>query len=206
MEKTKKIDVRVKRTYRQLIEGFLKLLNEKTFDEISISEICDAADIHRATFYKHFNDKTEFLNFCVQRLLSDVDFSDLLTYPTPENVKESCMSFVKVLFSFIDQNKVLFSTVFSDKQSLSFDTTLTNVITEFCAIKLKQVLVDVPDHKAQLFSNFYSGSVIGVIKWYIKNYDICPLEDIYGFMGRRIDEICDAYIKYYLTDSKDKLI
>ena len=206
MENGKKLDVRVKRTYRQLIESFLKLLNEKSFDEISISEICERADVHRATFYKHFDDKTEFLNFCVKQLLSDIDFSELLTNPTPENVKESCMSFVKVLFSFIDENKVLFAAVFSDKHSLSFDTTLINVITDFCALKLKQVLANVPDHKSQLFSHFYSGSVVGVIKWYVKNYDICPLEDVYVFFERRVDEICDAYIKYYLDDMKDKLI
>ena len=109
-------------------------------------------------------------------------------------------------FTFIDQNKVLFSAVFSDKHSLSFDTTLVDVITDFCALKLMQVLEGIPDYKAQIFSHFYSGSVIGVIKWYVKNYEICPIEDLYAFFGRRIDEICDAYIRYYLTDSKEKLI
>lgn len=202
----KKLDVRVRRTYRQLIESFLQLLNEKTYDEISISEICEGADVHRATFYKHFDDKTEFLNFCVKQLLSEVDFSGVLTFPSPENVKESCMSFVKVLFTFIDKHKILFAAVFSDKHSLSFDTTLINVITEFCAVKLQQVLAGVPDYKSQLFSNFYSGSVMGVIKWYVKNYSICPLEDVYAFFERRVDEICDAYIKYYLNDMRDKLI
>lgn len=202
----RKTDIRIKRTNKQLIESLMKLLNEKSFDEISISEICDTAEVHRATFYKHFNDKTEFLNFCVMQLLSDIDLSPVLIYPSPENVKESCMSFVRVLFNFIDKNKVLFAAVFSDRHSLSFDTTLINVITDFCALKLTQVLEGVPEYKAQIFSNFYSGSVIGVVKWYVKNYDVCPLDDIYAFFERRIDEICDAYIKYYLDDLKEKLI
>lgn len=206
MNTEKKIDVRVKRTYKQLIESFLKLLNEKSFDEISISEICDNADVHRATFYKHFNDKTEFLNFCVYQLLSEINLSDVLVFPTPENVKESCMSFVKVLFTFIDKNRVLFSAIFSDKHSLSFDTTLIDVINDFVALKLSEVLVGLPEYKAQIFANFYSGSVIGVVKWYVKNYTICPLDDVYAFFERRIDEICDAYIKYYLDDNRDKLI
>lgn len=202
----RKTDIRIKRTNKQLIESLMKLLNEKSFDEISISEICDTAEVHRATFYKHFNDKTEFLNFCVMQLLSDIDLSPVLSYPSPENVKESCMSFVRVLFNFIDKNKVLFAAVFSDRHSLSFDTTLINVITDFCALKLTQVLEGIPEYKAQIFSNFYSGSVIGVVKWYVKNYDVCPLDDIYAFFERRIDEICDAYIKYYLDDLKEKLI
>ena len=203
---TKKIDIRVKRTHKQLIQSFLVLLNQKSFDNISISEICETANVHRATFYKHFNDKTEFLNFCVKELLEDTDLTNVLSSPTPKNVKESCMSFVKVLFTFIDENKVLFSAVFSENHSLSFDTALVSVITEFCSAKLKHVLAELPSHKAEIFSNFYAGSVIGVIKWYVRNYEICPLEDIYAFFERRVDEIVDAYIKYYINDNKERLI
>ncbi len=206
MENVKKMDIRVKRTYKQLIYSFLVLLNEKSFDNISISEICENANVHRATFYKHFNDKIEFLNFCVKELLSETDFSNVLDIPTPENVKESCMSFVKVLFTFIEANKLLFAAIFSDKHSLSFDTTLVEVITEFCASKLQLVLEGVPKHKAQLFSNFYAGSIMGVVKWYVKNYETCQLEDVYSFFEHRVDEICEAYIKYYLDGNKDKLI
>ena len=37
-----------------------------------MSEICEAANVHRATFYKHFNDKYEFLNFCFDNELSKI--------------------------------------------------------------------------------------------------------------------------------------
>ena len=39
----------------------MKLLDEKTFEEITINELCEAADIRRATFYKHYSDKFAFL-------------------------------------------------------------------------------------------------------------------------------------------------
>ena len=70
----RKIDVRVIRTYDQLSKSLISLLTKKSFDDISVSEICDSAQVHRATFYKHFNDKFEFLNFCFSNELSKIGF------------------------------------------------------------------------------------------------------------------------------------
>lgn len=195
----KKIDVRIKRTYSQLISAFLELLKSKSFDEISVSEICEAANVHRATFYKHFDDKFEFLNFCLETLLADIDFSDVIVEPTPENIRNSCTSFIKVIFEFIHEYRYVFQAVFSDKQSLSFNTYLNKIITSFCVDKIGKVLSDTPAYKVEILSNFYSGSVIGVARWYITHHDECPLEDIYTFFEHRISEISDYYKRYMMT-------
>ena len=52
-----KEDARVKKTKNKLLESFKKLLSEKSFENITIQEICELADVKRATFYKHFADK-----------------------------------------------------------------------------------------------------------------------------------------------------
>ena len=67
----RKMDIRVIRTQEQLIASLVRLLADKSFEELSVSEICDNAQVHRATFYKHFNDKYEFLNFCFDNELSE---------------------------------------------------------------------------------------------------------------------------------------
>ena len=57
-----KEDLRVRRTKKALFDAFLRLLCEKPFDEITVNELCDTAGIRRATFYKHYSDKFDFLN------------------------------------------------------------------------------------------------------------------------------------------------
>lgn len=193
-----KIDVRIKRTHSQLISGFLRLLKDKSFDEISVSEICEESQVHRATFYKHFNDKFEFLNFCLEKLLNDIDYSAVVVSPSPENIKECCSSFIRVIFEFIHEYRFVFEAVFSGKQSLSLNTYLADIVTCFCVDKIEKVLVNTPPHKIQILSNFYSGSVIGVAKWYVTHYNECPLEDIYEFFEHRINEISDYYQKYIM--------
>lgn len=58
-----KRDLRVAKTYDALIAAFAALLEEKSFEQISVTELCERARTRRATFYKHFGDKYEFLNF-----------------------------------------------------------------------------------------------------------------------------------------------
>ena len=54
-------DARVKKTKEKLFSAFRSLLAEKQFEDITIQEVCAKAEVRRATFYKHFDDKNAFL-------------------------------------------------------------------------------------------------------------------------------------------------
>lgn len=54
-------DPRIRRT-RQLLQGALRtLMQTKSFDEISVQDIAEAATVNRATFYDHYTDKYALL-------------------------------------------------------------------------------------------------------------------------------------------------
>jgi len=58
-------DPRIRRT-RQLLQGALwSLLKAKSFEEISVQDITDAATVNRATFYDHYTDKSGLLKAAV---------------------------------------------------------------------------------------------------------------------------------------------
>jgi AcrR family transcriptional regulator len=58
-------DPRIRRT-RQLLQGALQgLMQVKSFDEISVQDITDAATVNRATFYDHYTDKFALLEAMV---------------------------------------------------------------------------------------------------------------------------------------------
>jgi AcrR family transcriptional regulator len=54
-------DPRVLRSRQMLMESLLRLLTRKEFDDISIQEIADEANLNRATFYLHYPDKNALL-------------------------------------------------------------------------------------------------------------------------------------------------
>lgn len=58
-------DPRMRRT-RQLLQGALrKLMQSKSFDEIAVQDITEAATVNRATFYDHYTDKYALLESMV---------------------------------------------------------------------------------------------------------------------------------------------
>lgn len=49
-------DRRVRKTKKALREGLAELMLEKELRSITVRELCDKVDIHRATFYVHYSD------------------------------------------------------------------------------------------------------------------------------------------------------
>ena len=54
-----KLDPRVRRTRKLLESALRELLRERSYDEISVSDIAERATVNRATFYAHFLDKQD---------------------------------------------------------------------------------------------------------------------------------------------------
>jgi AcrR family transcriptional regulator len=57
----RKADRRVQRTRQLLEQALLALIKEKAFESISVQEIIDRANVGRATFYEHYDNKEDLL-------------------------------------------------------------------------------------------------------------------------------------------------
>jgi AcrR family transcriptional regulator len=61
-----RVDPRVKRTLQLLQKAFDDLLEEKGFPNITINDIAERANVNRATFYLHFEDKYALLRYTLR--------------------------------------------------------------------------------------------------------------------------------------------
>ena len=52
----KRSDARVRYTRKVLKESLLSLLKEKPINKITVKEVCELAELNRATFYSHYSD------------------------------------------------------------------------------------------------------------------------------------------------------
>lgn len=67
-----KVDARVLRTKHDLREGLLSLLKKKPLEKITVKGICDYTKINKMTFYKHYKDKYDLLDDCINEIASDI--------------------------------------------------------------------------------------------------------------------------------------
>jgi AcrR family transcriptional regulator len=78
---SKKDDRRTSRTRRALSHALIELILEKPFDDITIQDVIDRADVGRSTFYAHFRDKEDLFMSGWEHLLDafveDTDWKNL---------------------------------------------------------------------------------------------------------------------------------
>src|SRR5262245_35977421 len=54
-------DRRVQRTQRLLQDALISLIEERGYEDLSVQDIIDRANVGRATFYAHFDNKEDLL-------------------------------------------------------------------------------------------------------------------------------------------------
>ena len=65
-------DARVRYTRKVVEDSFLQLLQQKHISKITVTELCQMAQINRATFYKHYADVPQLLEKLEERLFVQI--------------------------------------------------------------------------------------------------------------------------------------
>ena len=94
-----KLDPRVKRTRALILQAFEGLLAEKNFESISVQDVTDKAQINRATFYAHFEDKYKLLDYWISQMFRrEIEKRTLnACHYTPENLKNLILAVCEFL-------------------------------------------------------------------------------------------------------------
>lgn len=108
---------RVRMTKRLMKDALIELLEKQPLANISVTTICDTADVHRSTFYKYYTDTID--------LLEDIVRDSLAQLPTPPEVlnqqtEEQLLLETTAFFDFIKENEKTYRILFSDSASSSF--------------------------------------------------------------------------------------
>lgn len=100
------MDARAMRSIAALREALLRLLPHKAFEHITVREICAAAGVHYATFFRHHSSKEELL----ERLAAD-EIARLveLTLPIKESLGDE--NAFRALCDYVEEHRALWSTL-----------------------------------------------------------------------------------------------
>lgn len=166
------IDRRVKRTRYAIHQAFINLLKSYDLTEVTIQQIADEADINRATFYKHYEDKYALLNALenqeinnIRQYIKKFDISDFETLDA-ENIVKVFENGPKNIINIILNNIELYEVLFAMNRKSSLEDKLSETIE----LNLQQVLIDHKEINGMPFSYFHSyiaGAVISTIKFWV---------------------------------------
>src|SRR5438874_12253704 len=70
-------------------------LSERTIEEITVSDICERAMVHRTTFYKHSEDKYALLEQGIRQMYDDLLAAEEHLPPSAYSVEHLPPSFIR---------------------------------------------------------------------------------------------------------------
>ena len=113
-----KFDAKYQLYNDKMIDAMIQLLQKKSFDAITVTEICRTAGIQRSTFYAHYSDPYELLQDMANQVLKSFWAyweSHAAREPEPKINQENLEIFFAYVQEHQEQAKALFreqSTVF----------------------------------------------------------------------------------------------
>lgn len=163
-----KLDLRIKKTYTTLCNTFFTLLNETTFEKITVNNLCTKSNIRRATFYKHFSDKYDFFGFFIRNILSEF-LSRIHEYAkngTPYSyytyIFEECIHFMQEHHTLIDN--VVKSNMFSTLLDIFADEIYKEVLAN---MESNPTNIDKLHIPYDMLAAFYTGGIVQSIRlWF----------------------------------------
>lgn len=164
----RKIDRRVERTRKLLKDSFLSLIMEDGYDEISIQHITEKANLGRATFYLHYQDKEELLIDVMKQFIEEfvsqspqfIEIQWKMSDPKP---------FIK-LFEYADQHYDLFRIMTFSKGSATAARQIQHVladnITRCIQAEIEKTGAN-PILPVDYIANYHAGSLLAIIYWWL---------------------------------------
>jgi len=161
--KTEKIDRRVKYTRMVIKESFIDLLEKKDISRITIKEICENADINRATFYAHYSDQYDLLRKIEDEFLDNI--RDYLDELDQKIYKENPVLLVEKIFEYIKENAKLCKLLLSERGGLNFQKRVMVLVYDTIINELSGITRITKEDADYVYSFTITGCVGIVQKW-----------------------------------------
>lgn len=136
-------------TKQAISASFKELMTKKSFDKISISDITSSCNLNRQTFYYHFQDKYELMNWIYYNEI----FVPLVDDLSEETYQEKFLEMFKNMYN----SKEVYQNVLNTSDEYGFKRYLTSILeqlvlillenkknldTKFCTYGLSSVIID----------------------------------------------------------------
>lgn len=165
---------RIALTKRLLKENLLLLMSEKSIQNITIRELCDAAGINRSTFYNHYGCPADILNEIENSVITDLEEiwkANGAGQNWPLNKR------IEALCTYLLENRSLSKLLFRDSDTNSeFAALLLNASHVLATYDQVFSYVKDPDSKRLMFTFLTNGAYHVIRQWLLEDIPKTPKE------------------------------
>ena len=196
MKDLTKVDKRVANTKEAVTRVFSDLLKEKSIDEISVTEICQKANINRGTFYSHYKDPYDLRNKIQEAFLEKfkTNLAPLLFSSSTDNLTN--FDFVYSIIMFLKTNKETVD-IIVDRKGRD-QTFLNDVIKcgyQFVTFVYPEIFANNSNEDISMFSSFVCGGCVQILLEWIKGNMQTPMEEL----SKKLNKLISVTYSFFNT-------
>jgi len=176
-----KTDGRVRYTKMVIKESLLALLAEKPIQKITVTEICDLAQINRATFYTHYRDAFDLLEQIEDELFAELSATVITEERDPDRM-------TREILKIIERNIELCRVLFSENGDKMFLRRIIDSARETTIAGWHRQYPHATSHQLDLLYTFIASGSVAMIEQWVRTGMQEPLLDL-GDLGERVSGI-----------------
>lgn len=155
------------KTIALILEAFERLLETKTYSEISVSDIITESTVSRSTFYSHFKKKDDVLKSVCTSV-----FQHAFSYNHSSNGEITLYDYremtAHIFYHFKEQQKLI-TDIFSSGASHLFYSTLGKEVKNLMKVALPTIKIHHPNIPESVLITCMSGAFVDLLKDYVIN-------------------------------------
>lgn len=155
-------DARVRYTRMIIEQSFLELLSEKPVSKITVTELCQKAQINRATFYKHYLDVQDLMERIEEELFQKIRIAF-------EGQNVELKGFLLNMLQYTRDEKDRYMALGGDNGDPNLMTKTFVVCYESAYPLLSQNIPGMKENERQMLYYFLSHGSGAVLTWWIRN-------------------------------------
>ena len=157
-----------------LSNALKELLTEQPFEKISISDICDRCRMNRKSFYYHFRDKYDLVNWIFDTEFMELNRLHALDFRLLSSSFDDRWKNIEVFCHYFYDNRVFYRSVLKVEGQNSFASHFREFLQPLLRLRVEELLVEeVP----QIVYDFVAdGIVCAIVRWLLEKNCISPEE------------------------------
>lgn len=157
-----KVDRRITKSQEAIKKALIELMSEKSFDDITIQDIADRANVNRGTIYLHYLDKFDLLDKIIAEHINNM--SNFCESAAEMDWIESTVHCME----YFESNYLFFSTMLASEGASYFRS-------QFLKFNIKEFKSDVDITKGKnhgqsedVVVQFVANAYVGIVEWWLK--------------------------------------
>lgn len=168
MHRSQHGDRRVRRTHQALSQALGALIEERSYDEISVRDILERANVGRSTFYTHFRDKDALL---FHGILDMVEAGRPRAFPPEASLADRTLWFGLPILAHIDRHRRAGGGFMGTRGRATLHRHLRRALTDFLATDLEAALRSGQSARVppRLATRHVVSTFIQVLDWWVES-------------------------------------